>query len=141
MRVNVGLVASSALSKAWSRPLTKCVFPAPRSPASATTSLGVSDCAHSRAKAMVSATLLEVNVAMERFSIFNFQFSIESTNPSERKTRKFFAPLLLQRCGIVRRKREEQLVIFSIIDRLGDRAPAIARQRRFVDLKTDSAGF
>ena len=48
---------------------TKCVLPAPRSPTSATTSLGRSVRAQSRAKAMVSSTLLEVKVAMGQLLI------------------------------------------------------------------------
>lgn len=62
------------------------------------------------------------------------------TDASKRKTHEFFAPLPFERGSIVRRKGEEQLVVFAVINRLRDRAASRPRESLFVDLKANCAG-
>ena len=117
--MKVGLVASSVLARPWSRPLTKCVFPAPRSPTSATTSLGSSDSAHSRAKAIVSVHA----IGNERSHGRNAEARSRrrgSKMPMRVSGRRgnFLRHFSCSDAGVVRRKREKQFVIFAVVDRL-----------------------
>src|ERR1043166_2386246 len=87
---------------------------------------------------MVSATLLEMNVAMP-FSIFDFRFPTEASNPRERQTGKFPGPAQPQAGALALNDGQEQLIVFAVVQRLRHRAAAIPRKKIFVHFKSNAA--
>src|SRR5438128_11139079 len=67
--VKVGLVTAAAAPSPATRPFVNCVLPVPSSPCSAKTEPGLRSFANRRPIASVSATLLEMNVAMAQLRI------------------------------------------------------------------------